>query len=74
MFGRGNIYDSCFLALKQKAKLPILKTRIGRRNAFPESQLYGCVAKSFGDNAASREVDAAASEVAHLLGIRLQKA
>ena len=74
MVRRGNIFESCLASLKAGAKLPILKSTIAMRNAFPESQLYGCVAKSFGKSAASREVDQVAEELAKLLHLKINKA
>lgn len=74
MVRRGNIFESCLKALTERAKLPILKSKIAMRNAFPESQLYGCVAKSFGKSAAASDVDAVATEVAKLVDLKLQKA
>jgi len=74
MVRRGNIFESCLASLKAGANIPILKNSIAMRNAFPESQLYGCVAKSFGKSAASRDVDAVADEIAKLLRLKINKA
>ena len=74
MIRRGKIFESCLETLKAGARIPILKSAISMRNAFPESQLFGCVVKSFGRSAAADEVDAVADEVAKLLGIKLSKA
>lgn len=73
MVRRGNIFDQCLEVLKKKALLPILKTRIAMRNAYPESQIYGCVVGAFGNSPATKEQDELADEVAGLLGIKLKK-
>jgi chromosome partitioning protein len=73
MVRRGNIFEHCLATLKAGAQIPILKATVAMRNAFPESQLYGCVAKSFGKSTASSEIDAVANEVASLLDLKLQK-
>lgn len=74
MVRRGKIFDSCMQALRAGAQVPILNSMISMRNAFPESQLYGCVAKSFGKSAATTEIDSVADEVAALLGMKTPKA
>ena len=74
MVRRGKIFESCLETLRSGARIPILKSAISMRNAFPESQLFGCVAKSFGKSPATNEVDAVADEVANLLGLKLKKA
>ena len=74
MVRRGNIFESCLASLKAGAKIPILDNTIAMRNAFPESQLYGCVAKSFGKSLASRDVDIVADEIAKLLRLKINKA
>lgn len=71
MVRRGNIFDVCLQTLKANAQLPILKSALAMRNAFPESQLYGCVANSFGKSTATSEVNAVADEVARMLDIKL---
>lgn len=74
MVRRGNIFDSCLQTLKSGAQIPILKSTLAMRNVFPESQLYGCVVRSFGKSAAASEVDALVNEVAGLLEIKVSKA
>lgn len=74
MVRRGNIFDSCLETLKSGAQIPILKSTLAMRNVFPESQLYGCVVRSFGKSAAATEVDALVNEVASLLEIKISKA
>lgn len=74
MVRRGKIFESCLDSLKEQAQIPILNSTISMRNAFPESQLFGCVVKSFGKSAAAKEVDAVVDEVAKLLGIKVKKA
>ena len=73
MVRRGKIFDSCMEALRQGARIPILKAMVSMRNVFPESQLYGCVAKSFGKSAATQEIDAVADEVSKLLQLKVSK-
>lgn len=73
MVRRGKVFESCLETLKASAQIPILKSVVSMRNAFPESQLFGCVAKSFGKSPAATEMDAVADEVAKLVGIKLKK-
>lgn len=73
MVRRGNIFDSCLQTLQSGAQIPILKSTIAMRNVFPESQLYGCVVRSFGKSAASTEVDALVDEISNLLEIKVSK-
>lgn len=73
MVRRGKVFESCLGTLEKKAQIPILQSRVSMRNAFPESQLYGCVVQSFGQSAASTEMDAVANEVAGLLGLHIGK-
>jgi len=73
MVRRGNIFDSCLETLKSGAQIPILKSTLAMRNVFPESQLYGCVVRSFGKSVAASEVDALVDEVAGLLEIKVSK-
>ncbi len=70
---RGKIYAACLDELKRNSRIPILKAFISHRNAFPESQLFGCCVKSMGASAATTEVDAAAEEIAGLVGLKLTK-
>ncbi len=73
MVRRGNVFEHCLETLKSGAKIPILKSVVAMRNAFPESQLFGCVARSFGKSIAATEIDAVADEVAALLDLTLNK-
>jgi len=73
MVRRGNVFEHCLKTLKDGAQIKILKATVAMRNAFPESQLFGCVAKSFGKSLASSEIDAVADEVAKLIGLKLTK-
>lgn len=73
MMRRGKVFDQCLSILEEKANLPILKSRISMRNAFPESQIYGCVVSAFGESRATEELDALASEVAGILGLKLKR-
>jgi chromosome partitioning protein len=72
MVRRGNVFDLCLAELEAKTKLPILKTRISMRNAFPESQIYGCVVASFGKSSASKELESLSKEIAGILGLKLK--
>lgn len=73
MVRRGKIFEHCLATLQAGARIPILSSSISMRNVFPESQLYGAVAKSFGKSVAASEVDAVADEVAKLVGLKLSK-
>jgi len=73
MVRRGKIFEHCLATLEAGAKIPILKSTVAMRNVFPESQLYGAVAKSFGKSPASSEIDAVADEVSKLVGIKIPK-
>ena len=73
MVRRGNVFDQCLTVLEQKAKLPIMKTKIAMRNAYPESQIFGCVVGQFGNSPAAKEQEALVDEVIGLLGIKLKK-
>jgi chromosome partitioning protein len=73
MVRRGNVFEHCLETLRSGALIPILKSTVAMRNAFPESQLFGCVAKSFGKSPAANDIDAVAAEVAKLLDIKLSK-
>lgn len=70
---RGKIFDSCLEELKRRATIPLLESRISMRNAYPESQVYGCTVSGFGKSAASEEMDRVADEVAGILGLKLNK-
>lgn len=73
MVRRGKILEVCEEALRKGAKIPVLKTRISMRNAYPECQLHGCVATALGKSEAGRELTALTVEVAKLLGLKLTK-
>ena len=73
MVRRGNVFDHCLETLRSGAQIPILKSTVAMRNVFPESQLFGCVAKSFGKSVATTEIDAVVTEIAKLLDLKLQK-
>lgn len=70
MVRRGRVFDHCLEVLRSGAGIPVLDATVGLRNAFPESQLFGCVAQSFGDSAAAGEIEAVANEVAEHLGLK----
>ena len=73
MTRKGNVFDVCLMALKKGIKLPILTSTIGLRNAYPESQLYGCSVGAFGSSTARKEVQAAAMEIGKQLGLKFSK-
>ena len=73
MMRRGKVFESCLKTLRASAQIPILNSMVSMLNAFPESQLYGCVAKQFGKSKASDEIEAVVDEVAKLLGLKLPK-
>ena len=70
MYRRGKIFEVCLDKLKEKAGLPILNTRISMRNAYPESQVFGCVVSAFGKSSAAEEVDELAGEILSHLKIQ----
>lgn len=71
---RGTVFDLCLQKLSEKARLPILETKIKTYNAFPESQVYGCVVSAFGASAATDQMRQLAKEVASKLKLQLKKA
>ena len=73
MMRRGKVFESCLKTLRASAQIPILNSMVSMLNAFPESQLYGCVAKQFGKSKVSDEIEAVVDEVAKLLGLKLPK-
>lgn len=73
MVRRGKVFSACLDVLKKGARIPILNSSVSMRNAFPESQLFGCCVKSFQNSPASEEIDRVADEVAALLGLKLKK-
>lgn len=74
MVRRGKVFDHCLETLTTGAGIPVLRSTVGMRNAFPESQLFGCVVQSFGDSPATTEIDALADEVARHLDLKIRKA
>lgn len=73
MVRRGKIFDLCLENLREIARIPILKSQISMRNAFPECQAYGGAVGMFGKSAAADEISSLAEEVAKTLGLRLKK-
>ncbi len=53
MVRRGKVFEHCLQTLRSGTRIPVLRSTVALRNAFPESQLYGCVARSFGKSAAA---------------------
>lgn len=70
---RGNVYEVCEAALREKAQLPIFETIIQNRNVYPESQVLGTTVQTLGRNAAAPEMYAFAREVGKMLGIQMPK-
>lgn len=70
---KGKVFDVCLDALKKDISLPILKSKIGMRNAYPESQLFGCSVGAFGTSTAAKEIEAAAHEIGKQLGFKFAK-
>ncbi|MCU6502001.1 AAA family ATPase [Rugamonas sp. A1-17] len=70
---KGKVFDVCLEALKKDIQLPILKSRIGMRNAYPECQLYGCTVGDFAESTASKEVEMAATEIGKQIGLKFTK-
>ncbi len=73
MVRRGKVFENCRNQLEEKARLPILESKVSARNAFPECQVFGCVVSAFGDSPAADEMKALAKEVARNIGLQLQK-
>jgi len=69
---KGKIFDVCLETLKNGAKLPILKSKVGMRNAYPESQLYGCPVGAFGASVATTEINTVALELAKEIGLKVK--
>lgn len=70
---RGTVFDVCYQKLSEKARLPFFETKIKTYNAFPESQVYGCVVSAFGASAAADQMKQLAKEVATKLKLQLKK-
>lgn len=68
---RGKVYDKCYEALKERTELQFFETKISQRNAYAESQVYGCVVGMFGKSPATDEMNSLACEVASLLNLNL---
>ncbi len=69
---RGTVFDTCYQKLSEKARLPIFETKIKAYNAFPESQVYGCVVSGFGASPATDQMRNLAKEVAAKLNLKLK--
>lgn len=70
-YRRGKVYDACLARLHSTTHLEFFDTKITSRNAYPESQVYGCVVSAFGKSAAAEEVESLAREVAAKLHIKI---
>ena len=69
---KGKVFDVCLETLKKGIKLPILKSKVGMRNAYPESQLYGCSVGAFGASVATTEINTVAQELAKEIGLNVK--
>ena len=69
MVRRGKVFDQCHEELRKRTSIPILESRVSMRNAYPESQIYGCIVSSFGKSPAAEEMSAVAGEVAGILNL-----
>lgn len=75
MVRRGRLFDLCLQELRNDPEIGMLDAYLSLRNAFPESQLYGTVAKILARKSpAALEVEALADEVYALLDIQTQAA
>lgn len=64
MMRRGKLLDMCLKLLKEEQRIPVLKSVISQRNAFPESQVFGGSVHLLGKTLpATLEVEALADEV-----------
>lgn len=75
--GRGQVYEACLAELQeQNPEIPVLKSRISSRNAYPESQIFGSTVhglpKKTGGQAVI-EVEALADEVLEILKFKKVK-
>lgn len=70
---KGKIFDTCLESLQHDSKLPIMKAKVGMRNAYPECQLYGCSVGAFGASVAKNEIEAVAYELAANIGLNIKK-
>lgn len=73
MTRKGNIFDTCLEQLNENKRIPVLNSKMGLRNVFPESQLFGTYAEGFGASAGAKEVEKLGIEVAELVGLQLAK-
>jgi chromosome partitioning protein len=61
---RGNIFTACLEQIKNDPEVPLLKSAITQRNAFPESQAFGTTVIGMSKSSdASKEVRALAKEI-----------
>ncbi|MFC0170735.1 AAA family ATPase [Pseudoduganella danionis] len=70
---KGKVFDTCLDSLKEDSKLPIMNSKVGMRNAYPECQAYGCSVGAFGASVAKNEIEAVAYELANQVGLNLKK-
>ena len=73
MLRRGNLFKGCMALLQSDKEVPMLKSTLSMRNAFPESQLDGTTVHSFGRNTpATLEVEALADELLGIVGLEME--
>lgn len=70
---KGKIFDTCLESLKEGSQLPIMNSKVGMRNAYPECQAFGCSVGAFGKSVAKTEIENVSYELAANLGLNLKK-
>jgi chromosome partitioning protein len=69
---RGNIFSACLEQIKSDPDVPLLKSIITLRNAFPESQAFGTTVIGMSKSSeASKEVKALAREILEKLQLEM---
>lgn len=67
---RGNLFKACIDELSNDEEVPLLKSSLAMRNAYPESQLYGATVHALSKTSpAVDEVNALSLEILELLGV-----
>lgn len=73
MMRKGNIFTACLNLLKNDGEFPVMKSSLGMRNAFPESQLLGATVQALGKTSlAAKEVDAVTDEILTILKMKVK--
>ena len=52
---RGKVFDNCKEILRADPDVGLLSAQLSRRNAFPESQIFGCTVGALDDKSAATE-------------------